>query len=205
MIDGSPYHRIIAQDGKPLAAAVAKEEDQKLQREIQRRDKESPRERAQRLRKYTEDRNRDHNLLTAIAEAFDYSFASQQAAPGAWIIEGHPKPGYVPANRDAKVLSSMNVKIWIDKATYQWIRLEAEVTQPVSLYGSLAKVSPGTRFTLDQEPVSANVWMPKHFTMQVNASALGLLHEDFTEDEMYSKYRFTPAPSGIEAGPLTVR
>ncbi|MBV8844926.1 MAG: hypothetical protein JO307_19135 [Bryobacterales bacterium] len=189
MIEGSPYQKLIAEDGQPLSPAAAKEEEQKLQKEIYRRSKESPHERAQRMRKYTEERARDHNLLTAVSEAFDYTFAdgSQSPSGGVWVLEGRTKPGYIPPNRDAKVLSNMNMKIWIDKASYQWIRLEAEVTQPVTLYG-LAKVSPGTRFTLEQEPVSATVWLPKHFTMQVNATALGLIHEDFTEDELYSKY-----------------
>ena len=196
MIDGSQYSKTVAEAGHPLAPAAAKQEEEKLRKEMSRRSKESPRERAQRLRKYAEDRERDHLLLTQLAEAFDYTFAAnqqpaanqQQVGPGAWVIEGHPKSGYIAPNRDAKVLSSMNIKIWVDKATYQWIRLEAEVTQPVALFGSLAKVSPGTRFTLEQEPVSQTVWLPKRFTMQVNASALGLLHEDFTEDEMYSNY-----------------
>jgi hypothetical protein len=190
MIDGSQYSKTIAEAGHPLTPAAARQEEEKLRKEVSRRSKESPRERAQRLRKYAEDRERDHLLLTQLSEAFDYTFAAnqQQVRTEAWVIEGHPKSGYIAPSRDAKLLSSMNIKVWVDKATYQWMRLEAEVTQPVALYGSLAKVSPGTRFTLEQEPVSQTVWLPNRFTMQVNASALGLLHEDFTEDEMYSNY-----------------
>jgi hypothetical protein len=202
MIEGSQYLKTIAEAGHPLSPAAAKQEEDKLKKEVSRRSKESPRERAQRLRRYAEDRERDHTLLTELSEAFDYSFAANQPpASGVWVVEGHPKPAYVAPNRDAKVLSSMTMKVWVDKATYQWSRLEAEVTQPVSLYGLLAKVSPGTRFTLEQEPVSQNVWLPKHFTMQVNASALGLLHEDFVEDEMYSDYRVAAGANEIlEAG-----
>jgi len=192
MIEGSPYLRVIAEDGHPLAAARAQEEEQKLQKEIARRSHESPRERRKRMASYNEDRNRDHAMLAELSEAFDYVVLGEQQMgdKAVWVLEGKPRPGYVPRTREAKVLSGMNVKFWIDKATYQWVRVEAEVMQPVTLYGAIAKVGPGTRFMLEQEPVAGGVWLPKRFTMKVNASALGFLHENTLEDESYSNYRF---------------
>jgi hypothetical protein len=53
----------------------------------------------------------------------------------------------------------------------------------------MAKVGPGTRFELEQAPVGGKVWMPKHFSVRVNASALGFINEDSTDDETYSDYR----------------
>lgn len=192
MIEGSPYLEIIAETDYELPPAAAREEDQRLQLEVAKRRNESPRERRKRMEKYTEDRNRDHAFLSELSAAFEYSIADeQQSERGAlWIVEGKPKPGYIPSTREGKVLTGMNVKFWIDKATCQWLRIEAHVEQPVSIYGLIAKVNPGTRFTLELKPVSGNVWLPSRFTMQVNARALGFIRKDSVQDETYSNYRF---------------
>jgi hypothetical protein len=42
---------------------------------------------------------------------------------------------------------------------------------------------------LEQEPIANNLWLPKHFSMQVNASALGFLNEDSRDDEIYLAYK----------------
>ena len=89
----------------------------------------------------------------------------------------------------------MEVTFWVDKKTYQWPRVEAEVRTPVSLYGMIGKVNPGTKFVLEQEPVLSNLWLPKRFHMQVNATALGFISEDSSTEETYSNYR----PIGQEA------
>lgn len=193
MIEGSPYLKLIAQDGHALSGAEAQEQEQKLQREVSKRQHESPRERRKRIEKYTEDRTRDHNLLMELCEAFEYSVAGQQMLNGrdVWVLHGTPKPSYVPKSREAKVLAGMEVTFWIDKKTYQWPRIEAEVKAPVAIYGLIGKVNPGTKFLLEQEAVSPNLWLPKHFKMQVSATALGFINQDSSSDETYTNYRRT--------------
>jgi hypothetical protein len=202
MIDGSPYLKIIAEEGHDLAPAAAREEDQKFQRELSKRRTESPRERRKRVQKYTEERDRDHAFLAEIGAAFEFSMADeQQSKKGAfWLVEAKPKRGYDPPTREGKVLAGMNVKFWIDKATGQWQRIEAQAEKPVSIYGLLARVNPGARFTLEQEQVSANVWLPSHFTMQVNATALGFIKKDTVQDQRYSNYRRVEATVGAASG-----
>jgi hypothetical protein len=83
----------------------------------------------------------------------------------------------------------MTGRLWIDKNQNQWVKVRAEVIKPVSFFGFLAKVGPGTHFLLEQEPITNNLWLPKHFNMQVNASALGFLNEDSRDDETYLDYK----------------
>jgi hypothetical protein len=75
------------------------------------------------------------------------------------------------------------------------VRVRAEVFETVSFYGFLAKVRPGTKFLLEQQPVSDHLWLPKHFQTQVSASVLGVFNEDSTDDETYSNYRPMSEPS----------
>ena len=190
-IEGSPYMEVEGEDGHPLSAARRVEEERKLQEERQKRLKESPRERDRRIAKYAEDRNRDYGLLCEMAYAFEYKIQGEQNINGydAWVLEGTPNPNYLPKTREAKVLTGMNVKFWIDKSTYQWLKLEAEVVKTVPFYGALAKVSPGTKFMLEQEPVSGDVWLPKRFTVTVKALEFGFINADSSEEETYTNYR----------------
>jgi len=128
--------------------------------------------------------------LLELINAFNYSVLGEQRINGrdAWILHGVLKTGYVPPNREGRVLAGMDVKFWIDKETLQWPRVEAEVQKPVSMY-LVGTVHPGTRFVLEQEVISATLWLPKTFRIQVKASALGFLNRDSSSEESYANYR----------------
>jgi len=190
MIDGSPYNRLIAVDDKPLPSAQQAQEVRKLQYEIQERQQESERARQKRIEKYLRERHQDSALLKGMMSAFDFRLVGQETLDGheCWVLDATPKPGYEPTSRETKVLKGMRGRMWIDEASGQWVKVQAEVVQPVSFYGFFAKVRPGTRFVLEQEPVTAHLWLPKHFSTHVSASALGFFNEDSVDDETYSKY-----------------
>lgn len=190
MLDGSPYSRLIAVDDKALPAAQQAEEVRKLQYEIQERQEESERARQKRIDKYLKERLQDSALLKGMLGAFDFRLVGQQTVDGheCWVLDATPKHGYEATSRETKVLKGMRGRMWVDEDSGQWVKVQAEVVRPVSLYGFFAKVRPGTRFVLEQEPVAPHLWLPKHFNTRVSASALGFFNEDSVDDETYSKY-----------------
>jgi len=191
-IEGSPYNRLIAIADEPLQAAQQAEEERKLRNEIQKRQGQSEQDRAKRVEKYLKDRRQDRALLTGMIEAFDFRFAGEEMLDGrdCWILDATPKPGYQPTSREAKVLAGMRGRLWVDKATYHWVKVQAESFQNVSL-GFFAKVRPGSRFLLEQEQVAGGIWLPKHLNTNVSASAFGFNH-DFVHDETFSNYKPMP-------------
>jgi hypothetical protein len=191
MIDGSPYNHLIAVDDKPLSAGEQAEEERKLRFEIAKRQNESYRERYKRTEKYEKERHEDRAILLGMVDAFNFQLAGEESLDGhdCWVLDAEPRHGYEPTNRETKVLKGMKGRLWIDKATDQWVKVQAEVFKPVSFFGFFAKVGPGTRFMLEQEPVGQNLWLPKHFSMKVNASALGFINEDSVDDETYRDYK----------------
>jgi hypothetical protein len=199
MIDGSPYNKLIAINDRPLSKEQQQAEDEKLQSAIASRKDESPKDRRRRIQKYEKERAQDEAIMREMADAFSYRLIAEPTMNGREVyqFEANPKPGYVPKTRDTKVLTGMKGMLWVDKETCQWVKVEAQVIRPVSFYGFFAKVGPGTRFELEQEPVAGNVWMPKHFSVKVNATALGFLNEDSTDDETYRDYR--PMTKPLEA------
>ena len=197
-IDGSPYEKPIAEDNRPLTAEEQKAEDRKLQEEVSEREHESVQERSRRVAKYQKGQAQNQALMRDMAEAFRFRLVKEEKLDGrdVYEFEAAPKPGYVPRTRETRVLLGMRGTLWVDKETCQWVKVEAQVVKSVSFYGFLAKVGPGTRFELEQEPVAGKIWLPKHFSVLVKASALGFLNENSTDDETYRNYR--PMTKDIE-------
>jgi hypothetical protein len=197
MIDGSPYNVVTAFDDEPLSPAESAVEQKKLAKEIAKRRNESERERARRIAKYAREQQHNHAMLQEMVNAFRFDLSGQARVDGhdCWVLDAEPKPDYVPADREGRVLKAMKGKLWIDKATYQWVRVHAEVVRPVSFYGFLAKVGAGTQFYLEQEPVANGIWLPKVFNVRVQATALGLFSENSSESDSYRDYQ--PMPRAI--------
>jgi hypothetical protein len=83
---------------------------------------------------------------------------------------------------------AMTGRIWIEKQGYHWVRVDAEVMQPVTI-GLIANVGIGTRFELHQEAMADGLWLPKRFVEQANVTILGLKHYRVRLEELYSDYR----------------
>ena len=105
-----------------------------------------------------------------------------------WELAATPRPGYQPKSTHTRVLTGMRGTLWIDEATYQWVKVEAEVFRPVSFGLFIAKVRPGMGRSLEQAPVGNGLWLPRHFSMRVDASIL-FWGRKSSDDETYLNYR----------------
>jgi hypothetical protein len=190
MILGSDYQRLVAVNGKPLTPEEEAREQQKLEQVIAQRQSESEEQRAQRIAKYEKDRKRDHLLMEQLTVAFDFTLLGEQKLGPyeVYVLQATPRPGYQPPNTETKVLTGMQGKLWIEKQTYQWVKVEAEVVHPVSIAGFLAQVQPGTRFELEKMPVNDGIWLPKHFSMKARAKILFFFSHETQDDESYFDY-----------------
>jgi len=190
MIFGSPYERLVAVNGKPLAAERQAQEQQQLEAAVVERQKESERERAQRIAQYEKERKRDHLLMEQLTKALDFKLMGGQklGSYDVYVLKATPRPGYEPPNNEAKVLTGMEGKLWIDKKTFQWVKVEATVIRPVSIDGFLAQVEPGTHFELEKMPVADGVWLPQHFAMKSQAKVLFFFMLKSQANETYYGY-----------------
>jgi len=129
MLDGSPYNRLISTDDQPLTPWDQAEAKHKLQSEIRKRKRESSEQRSTRISKYLKARHQDVALLQAMADAFAFQMVGSEIVEShdCWVLDASPKPGYQPTSRETKVLSGMRGRLWIDKASGQWVKVQAEV------------------------------------------------------------------------------
>lgn len=187
---GTLYEKLIALNGKELTASQKAEQQRKFDKTMAQRRAESPRQRAARIAKFKAERKRDHAMLAQLAKAFTFTSQGEQQLGDykVYVLKANPRPGYRPTNRDTRVLTGMEGTLWIDKQTYQWVKVEAHVIHPVSIIGLLAKVEPGTRFELEKEPVGDNIWLSKHFSMTATAKVLSLVSHHSQEDDTFFDY-----------------
>jgi hypothetical protein len=212
MIDGSPYNILIAANEQRLSAADRDKEFERLRSEIRKRHAETPDERAKRISAYQRERKQDHALLLEMINAFTFTPAGVESIRGrdAYVFEATPRPDYVPKKREDKILAGMQGRLYVDKETFQWARVEAEVVKPVVFFGFLAKVQPGTHFVLEQAPVNHDLWLPVRFTESINVKALAVIEEQKSHEEAYSNYRpmreaFAALGVGNESAASTAR
>lgn len=189
-IEGSPYERLVSINNHPLTSAQRQEEQNKLERETLRRQRETPHERKSRLAGYRDERAEEHLLMQQMISAFAFEFAGEEQIDGiaCYVLNAKPNPEYRPPVEKAKVLTGMKGRLWIDKAHYHWVKVQAEVIRPVEFGFFIAKVKPGTTFELRQAPVGG-VWLPKSFVETVSATVLGFYGLKTREETYFSSYR----------------
>ena len=131
-------------------------------------------------------------MMSQLSKGFDFKIAGTQKVGErtVWILTATPKPSYRPPNMDCQVLPGMQGEMWIDQETYEWVKVTAQVTRPVSIEGFLAVVEPGTRFEIEKIPVSAGIWQISHFSMQARAKVLHLIKRNSAEEDSF--YDFQP-------------
>ncbi len=200
MIAGSPYSRLIAVNNEPLSNAQQQIEQDKLDREIAERQGESESERNARINKYRQERSDEHLLMQQMVAAFNFEQVGEEQIEGVecYRFKATPKSDYNPPVQKARVLKGMQGQMWIDKQQYHWVKVQAEVTEPVSLDFFIAKVNPGTRFELQQANFGG-YWLPKYFIQTVRASVLGLYGFRSQEETFYSDYRKAKTASAESA------
>jgi hypothetical protein len=196
MMEGTPYERLVAVDGRLLPPDKQRDEQQKLQREAANRRGESPSQRAKRVARYTEKHARVLRLFRQMADAFLFELTDTRPAGGrtAYVIAATPRPGYRPPTRDARALTGMTAEFWIDATSYHWIKAVAHVTRPVSIVGLLVRIQPGTTVEFEKAPVDG-AWLMTHLLVRSISRVLLLFGHHTYEDERYFDYRRSPVPA----------
>jgi len=191
MIQGSPYQRLIAINGKPLPAAQAAQEQKKEEQVAASRRSESSGERQRRIAKFDKERTRDHLMMQQLTEAFNFTYIGERKVRSfkVYMLKATPRPGYRPPNMQTQVLPGMQGELWIDQQTYQWVKVMAQVIRPVSIEGFLAQVEPGTQFEIEKSPVVGGTWQITHFAMKSSAKVLFMFNRSSQEDDTYSDYQ----------------
>ena len=191
ILDGEPYRRMLEKDGQPLSPGEQRREQSKLDEAARKLSSETPAQKQHRLEENEKQRKREFAFLSEIPDLFDLKLEGESTIDGrpVWIVSGAPRTGAVPKSRDARLLLRVRGRIWIDKATEQWAKVEAQTTNTISWGLFLARLNPGAVLTFEQTELDDSIWLPKRLFV-AGRGRIGLLKRLAEDQEIqWNNYR----------------
>jgi hypothetical protein len=197
ILEGRPYGRLVERDDKPLSAKDAQKEQKKLDKELEKRRRESEGDK----NKQDKDRAEQRRFLREVPDAFNLTLKRTDRLDGrpVWVIDAQPKPGYKPKAKRADLLTKIRGTIWVDQQDYQWVKADVEVIDTISAGLGLLRIAPGGTLSFQQVRVNDEVWLPASVKVQADARLMYLKKLSAEIDVTYRDYKKFQADSHIVA------
>lgn len=171
---GYRINRLIEKNGKPLSASDQADEDRDVQKQVGEIEKRiaanekrigsgavgQPNGEGQRIT--ISDALKGSELVDPRRERFKGRDV---------IVFGYrPDPAFKPKTRNEKLFALCTGTVWVDTVTKQVVRLEAVLTGSAGNF--IAKAKRGASFTLDNELVNDEIWLPSRADIDLSIKIL---------------------------------
>jgi len=183
LVNGVRFEQLTEHNGQPPSAMEQRKNDENLEKLKH----ETLIEQTARLRKDQENKS----FFRDIQEAFDFQLIGEEIIVGrpAYVLQATPHPGYHAPGKYGKLLSKVEGKLWVDKQSFGWVKVDGQVTQSFSMGLFVARVQRGSHIVLEQTCVDDSVWVPKRLEVRANARILFLKSLEMERILTYSDYR----------------
>jgi hypothetical protein len=196
---GHQFRKLIEKNGQPLNAKDQRKETERLEKLTAKWTHETPEERQKRTAQREKNRQKQTAFLREIPDAYDLRLLGEEKVDGkdAWVIQAEPHPGYRPKVEEAKYLSKIRGKIWIDKAEYQWVKVDAETIDTISYGLILFRLYKGSRLQFEQARVNDEIWLPRLEHIQAAGRMALFMKGAFDGTTTFENYRKFQSDSKI--------
>jgi hypothetical protein len=188
LVNGVPFEQLVESNGEPPSA----EQERKQKGVLDKLKRETPEQRAERLRKQEEGNT---SIVQEVPKAFDFQVIGEEAVNGrsAYVLQATPHPGYHAQGKYGNMFSKVAGKLWVDKQDLGWIKVDGQVIQPLSMGLFLVRLLRGSHITMEQTRVDDGIWMPER--VEVRAAARIFFVKSLVIDRVltYSEYRLPQA------------
>ena len=188
LVNGFPFEQLVERNGRAPSA----EEERKQKEKLDKLKRETPEQRAERLRKQEEENT---SLIREASKALAFQLVGEEVVSGrpAYVLQATPHPGYQAQGKYGKMFSKVEGKIWADKQDLGWIKVDVQVIQPFSMGLFLARVLRGSQIKMEQTRVVDGIWMPAR--VEVRAAAKIFFVKSLVVERVltYSEYRLPRA------------
>lgn len=191
--DNVAVSRVIARNDKPLSADEIKRQDEKVKANVAEARGRNAASRKPSNRPKTD--SDEELLMREFPEAIDFKLIGTESVRGrqADVYEFGPRPGYTPKTMKSRVFEKLRGKSWIDKASNELVRVEAEIFDTVGFgFGVLGKVGKGTRFEMERHEGAPGIWITHSYHVKFEARVL--LVKNFRQeiDMRFSEFQLRP-------------
>lgn len=198
-INGDRYYRLIERDGKSLSVEEDKKEREKFEKRLAGRDRETETQRKKRLAEREIRRRKEREFLNEIPDAFSFLLLPSEMIDGraVWVIDANPRLDYKAHSAEAKVFAKFRGRLWIDKADYEWVKMEVESIGTVSFGLFIARLAKGAHLTVEQTRLNDEVWLPKRISIRYDIRVAILKHQAGDMEEIMYNFKKFQADSRI--------
>ncbi|HEY7405516.1 MAG TPA: hypothetical protein VIB39_18460 [Candidatus Angelobacter sp.] len=188
---GEFYSRLVQKDDKPLSESDQKKEDEKLDKFLSKRRKESEEDREKRAAKDRKEREEGRATFRDLLNAYDFRIVGEERIDGAdtWVIEGTPRKDFKPTQPHADMFKKIKGRIWVEKKDYNWVKVEAEAFDTISFGLFLFRIHPGSRFTLENQHINNELWAIKRLYINGGARIALLKNAAIEQEDTFSNYK----------------
>jgi|CXWL01.1.fsa_nt_gi hypothetical protein len=177
---GYRIKRTIEKNGKPLSASDQAKEDRDAEKQVGEIEKRiAEKERKQIAQRdtgagSTGQPNGEGQRIT-IADALRGSLLvnprrERFGGRDVIVFDYEPNPAFKPKTRNEKLFAICNGAVWVDTTTKQIVRLEATLTENMGNF--LAKAKRGASFTIENELVNNEIWLPSRADINLQIKIL---------------------------------
>jgi len=212
---GARIRRLVAKNGKPLSPkeeADAQKDVEKRIREIEKKEAEKERkerEAAQKAPKNSEantdgdpdgdqpngaqeDERKDRPSIADVLRASKLLNPRRERfrTRDVIVFDFEPLPGYKPQKNYEKLFGKMAGALWIDPIDKQVARVEARLVESYKIGGGvLASLKEGANFTIEQERVNQEIWLPTRAEINLGVRVLLLKGININHTITYGDYK----------------
>ncbi len=197
--EGSPYRRLVKRNDQPLSPEEQRREDERLQWSLEQRRKETPEQRQRRIAEWQRRQDSQREPVKELPDAFDFRVVGEAPLNGAdtWVIDATPRAGYKPRSSGAAFFPKVKARIWISKDDYQWVKVDMESMDTISLRGILVRIARGGHLVLEQVRINKEVWLPKLVSVRLSAKILFVKSLRRNIEMSFSDYKKFQAESRV--------
>jgi hypothetical protein len=201
---GSRIRRMVAKNGKPLTPkeeADAQKNVEKRIRDIEKREAEKDRKEREAAQKKTpdadgaddsDDERKDRPSIADVLRASKLINPRRERFRSRDVIvfDFEPLPGYKPQKNYEKLFGKMAGALWIDPIDKQVARVEARLVEAYKIGGGmLASLKEGANFTVEQERVNQEIWLPTRAEINLGVRVLMVKGININQTITYGDYK----------------
>ncbi|MEQ1606040.1 MAG: hypothetical protein ABL999_14345 [Pyrinomonadaceae bacterium] len=167
--------RDLEKNNKPLSASDQAKEDKEAEKQVAEIEKKIAEKEKKAVAAGVAGQPKGEGQRITIADALKGSLLTNPRrerfkSRDVIVFDYEPNPAFKPQTRNEKLFALCNGAVWVDTVTKQVVRLEAVLTQSAGNF--LAKAKRGASFSLENELVNNEIWLPSQADINLQIKIL---------------------------------
>ena len=168
---GFRIRRLIEKNGKPLSPAEQEKEDKTVEKQVEEIEERIAKKEKKSNAQTPAEENRRITLSDALKGSLLVNPRRERfRGRDVVVFDYEPNPLFKPQTRLEKLFALCTGAVWVDTKSRQVVRLEAFLTQSAGNF--IGKVKRGASFSLENELVNEEIWLPSRADINLSVKIL---------------------------------